>query len=512
MGEQGRPKNIDILYKQAQTNFTAYNMVVNGIGRADPWKASPFHHYLCQRVQKFIERESTKPYEILIISTPPQHGKSLTVSETLPSWYLGKYPEKRVLEVSYNTDFAQRFGKKNKEKIEAFGGEIFGIKLSKSTKSSEEWELDNNVGGMKSCGFNGSIAGRKGNLIIIDDPIKNRAEASSETYRRRIWESWKSDIKTRTHPGSKIILIMTRWHEDDLAGKIIENERNLEIINLPLECNDVDDLLGRKIGDSLCPEIGKDNEWMQEFKRDYISGKTGDKDDDGGISAWYSLFQGSPVVEGGNLIKNDWWQYYELPSDTDDKKVFLSNLDELLMSVDCAFKDTLDPVCIQVWGRKKADLFLIDMINDRIDFTQTVKAIQGTKTLYPQIRTILVEDKANGSAVISTLRHDIPGIIPIQPLGGKISRVQAVSPTIESGNLYLPTNKRFTTEFVAQCSAFPNGKHDDMVDAMSQAITRMSKHRTHEYKKVQPGIMDFFGKSKSKTKDKAGRGEKVNVI
>lgn len=499
--EPGRPKNIDILYKQAQINFTAYNMVVNGVGRADPWKASPFHNYLCQKVQKFIEKPSSRPYEVLIVNTPPQMGKSVSLTETLPSWYLGHHPENTVIEISYNSDFAQKFGKRNKEKIEQFGGDIFGIRLSKNTKSAQEWELDNGSGGMISVGFGGSITGRKGNLIIIDDPIKNAAEAKSETYRNRIYDEWQQSIKTRTHPGSKIILIMTRWHEDDLAGRLLAEE-DCEYINLPAECDSIDDPLGRKIGDALCPEIGKDNKWLAEFKESYVSGQ--------GIGAWYAMFQGQPVTEGGNIIKKDWWQYYDLPNDLDEKRTFLNGMDELLMSVDAAFKDTGDPVCIQVWARKKANIYFVDMINDRIDFVQTIKSIVGMKKLYPQIRNILIEDKANGSAVIATLRSEIPGIIPIQPLGGKVSRVNDVTYVIESKNVYLP-NRRFTNEFVAQCNAFPNGKHDDMVDAMSQAITRMSKHRTHEYKKVQPGIMDFFGKGKPKT-DKAGRGEKVNVI
>lgn len=497
METRGRPKNIDILYKQAQTDFTAYNLCVHNIGSTARWKASPFHHLLCQRVQRFIERESDAPYDILVINTPPQHGKSMTVTETLPSWYLGKYPENWVLEVSYNTEFAQRFGKRNKEKVEQFGGDIFGIELSKSTRGAEEWELSNNVGGMKSCGFNGGITGRKGNLIIIDDPVKSASEARSESYRNKIRNSWYQDIRTRTHPGSKIIVIMTRWHEEDLAGIMIDEETRIEVLNLPCECEEENDPLRRQIGDALCPEMGKDNKWLAEFKESYVSGQ--------GIGAWYAMFQGRPVTEGGNIIKASWWKYYTLTQE------FIDRCDELVMSVDAAFKDTGDPVAITVWGKKGADMYLIDLVNDRLDFTSTVKAIKGLKVIYPKIRQILIEDKANGSAIVSTLRSEIVGVIPIEPLGGKVARVNNVAYVIESGNVYLPDNKFFVKEFVMQCSAFPNGKHDDMVDSMSQALSRMVKHRHNEPKKVTPNIMDFFQK-KPKTGDRVGKGEKVNVI
>ena len=297
--EKGRPKNIDLLMKQAQTDFTAYNMVVNGIGRKEPWVPSKFHHYQCQKVQKFIETETDNPYDVLIINTPPQHGKSLTISETLPSWYLGRNPEKRVLEVSYNSEFAENFGKRNRDKIAEFGSAIFGVGLSKATKSTKEWLLDNDIGGMKSCGFDGSITGRKGNLIIIDDPIKNRKDAHSETYRKNIWGAWRTDIKSRFHNGTKVIIIMTRWHEDDLAGRLIKTEKYLEVINLPIECVDENDPLYklgfRGIGDALCPEINKDNKWVQDFKESYINSDP-DDEEGGGLADWYSLYQGEPTI------------------------------------------------------------------------------------------------------------------------------------------------------------------------------------------------------------------------
>ena len=485
----GRPTNFQVLEAQAQNSFLAYSILVHNAGKNDAWIPTKFHTYLTRTVQEFIETRSEKPYDILIINTPPQHGKSLTITETLPSWYLGKNPEHRAITVCYNEDFAQKFGRRNKEKVRDFGY-LFNIGLSSSTKSNAEWELDNEVGGMICRGVKSGIAGQKGNLIIIDDPIKNKEDAYSESYREAVYDEWAHSIKTRTHPGTKVILIMTRWHDDDLAGRMMKEE-DCQVINLPCECEVDCDVLGRHVGDSLCPEIGKDNKWLTKFKSSYIKGE--------GSSAWYALFQGNPQIEGGNLIKKEWWQTYTLTPD------FPKECDELLMSVDASFKDTNDPVAITVWGRKKEFYYLIDLVNDHLNFLATIETIKGLKNSYPQIKNILVEDRANGSAIIAQLRSQIPGIIPIEPFGGKIARVQQVSFAIESGNVFLP-NRPWVKEFIAQCSAFPNSRHDDMVDSMSQALSRMVFRHTREKKQEKP--FDYFRMMKKKEK----RGEVVNVV
>jgi predicted phage terminase large subunit-like protein len=146
-----------------------------------------------------------------------------------------------------------------------------------------------------------------------------------------------------------------------------------------------------------------------------------------------------------------------------------------LISIDAAFKETKnsDFVSIQVWGKRNADMYLLDNDTRRMDFPKTVQAIRDIRARYPNVRQILIEDKANGSAIISTLRHEIPGIIPILPQGGKVSRVNAVSHAIESHNVWLPRIAPWVDEFIEECAAFPTGKHDDQVDAMSQALNRM---------------------------------------
>ena len=193
-----------------------------------------FHKWLCTTVWEWLNEKTGNPYDILLLSVPPQHGKSITITETLPSFYLGHFPEKRVIEVSYGSEFAKRFGKANKNKIQRFGG-LFGISIANDAKSNVDWKLTNGIGGMISKGIMSPITGQSGDLIIVDDPIKNSQEASSETQRMNLWNEWQNTIMSRVQTGTKIIVIQTRWHEDDLIGRLKEKPYttyyNLEALN-----------------------------------------------------------------------------------------------------------------------------------------------------------------------------------------------------------------------------------------------------------------------------------------
>ena len=433
-----------------QADYRAYCYYIHG-GRWIPGKAVS---YLCDRVQEFLRRDKGAAYEVLILSVPPQHGKSMTITETLPSWYLGRNPDKRVIEISYSEDFAQLFGRRNRDKIQR-AGDIFGVALSRSTSSATEWEIEGHAGGMISRGILSGVTGRPADLMIIDDPIKTRQEADSETIRERIWDEWESSFRTRLQAGAKVILIQTRWHEDDLAGRMIQREPNVEVINLPCEAEE-NDPLGRPVGAALAPEIGKDDRWLADFKRGFLGSQ--------GSRAWTALFQGHPTSQEGNLIKREWWRYYDA----------LPRLAEVLISVDAAFKDgdDNDYVAVQAWGKTGPNMYLLDATKKHLDFPGTLREIRAMRRRWPEARIILVEDKANGSAVVQILRREIPGVIPVNPEGGKVARANAVSGAIESGNVYLPRNAPFTGDFVDECSSFPLGEHDDQVDAMTQALNR----------------------------------------
>lgn len=467
------------------------------------WIPSKFHKFLCDKVQEFIEKPTDKAYEILILNTPPQHGKSTTITATLPSWYVMRNPDKKVITVSYGDSLAMRFGKQNLDKVAAFG-KIFGVVLDKKKANAQEFRIAKHTGVVISAGYGSGLTGNPADLIVIDDPVKNRVEADSETDRNKKWIDYIDTIESRVSAGGKIILIMTRWHEDDLAGRLMERYADrTTVVNLPCEAEE-DDPLGRKPGEPLCPEIGKGAEWLADFKQSHMSEE--------GIRSWNALYQGRPTAREGNILKREWWEYYDYADYESGKLVF----DTMIMSVDAAFKDEKqnDRVAIQVWGKRDNWIYLLENVNEHLNFTATLRKIQVTKAKFPQVTAILIEDKANGSAIIQVLKTQIMGVIPVSPDASKEARVNAVSFAIEAGNVRLPRDKKFTFEFIDQCATFPNGKNDDMVDAMSQALARLifTREVRRMIREARRGDKYFSLPRRRNTSAAIGKGEKINVI
>lgn len=445
----------EIRKRDARKSLLEYNCYVN-----PNYVKSKFHTFLCNKVQEFMERKVSNGFDILLLSVPPQHGKSISITETLPAWYLGKYPDKKWIICSYNSDFASGFGRKNRLKCEEYNTKLFdGFKLADFPCNNIEFETTQR-GGLYSAGILAGVTGHTADFFIIDDPIKTRIEADSDTTKNAIWNEYLNSVRTRIKPGGKLIVIQTRWAEDDLFGRIQQEEKNVTVINLPCECDDEEnDPLGRKLGDALCPEIGRGNAWLRDFKAVYKSKE--------GSRAWTALYQGKPVAMEGNLILRSWWKYYDEPYEELD-------LPYIIISVDAAFKDGDDNdfVAIQVWGKKNREYYLIDAIKQHLNFVDSLAAIRNFKSRYDAI-FVLIEDKANGTAIINVLSAEMEGIIPVKPEGGKVTRANAVSPAIESGHVHLPRFASFVEDFVDECSSFPNGAHDDQVDAMTQALNRM---------------------------------------
>ena len=405
----------------------------------------------------------------------------MTVSETFPSYFIGKNPDRRVIQACYGDTLAKKFGRANKRKIEEFGEEIFGIHMSRDNASVTNWDIAGHRGGMISAGIGGSITGEGADLLIIDDPIKNRAEADSESYREMIWNEWENTLLTRLHAGGSVILILTRWHEDDLAGRLLRKEKEdiengshvgdtWEVVSLPAIAEE-NDLLGREPGQALWPEGGYDEEWAKQKERDV------------GSRTWAALYQQRPAPAEGQLLRREWWNFYkEMPP--------LKEFDKIILSWDCAFKDTKDSdyVVGQVWGRIGPKKYLLSQIRRRMDFPSTLQAFMRQVREWPLARAKYVEDKANGPAVMSILRQKIPGLIAVNPEGGKVTRVNAISYTIEAGDVYLPDPSiaPWVSAFIDECAAFPNGTHDDQVDAMSQALLKLETKRVTRPVKKKP--------------------------
>jgi predicted phage terminase large subunit-like protein len=234
-------------------------------------------------------------------------------------------------------------------------------------------------------------------------------------------------------------------------------------VNYECECESEDDPLGRKIGEPLCPEIGKDEKWLKSYKQSFTN--------ESGMRAWEALFQGHPTIQEGNILKKEWWKYYE-PKDG-------MKFDQMIMSVDAAFKDgeRNDYVAISIWGKRENKIFLVHMVNEHLNLAATIRKITLLKLHYPRVSAIYIEDAANGRAIIETLSREVMGVIPVPPDKSKEVRVNAISVFIEAGNVYLPEGDPMTYKFVEQCAKFPNDKHDDMVDSMSQALYKLAYSR-----------------------------------
>ena len=458
--------------RKVRDNYLKYveftNFSMNDDAR---WLHSRHLDYLCTEIQKFIETDTGHPYDVLILNLPPQHGKSISITETLPSWYMGKHPDDGVILAAYGDSLSQRFGRRNKEKIDRFGKLIFDISISQSKSANDDFEIEGHKGRCISRGILGGITGNPAKLIVVDDPVATKEDANSPTMRDKVWGEWESSIRNRAGTGCKIILIMTRWHDDDLAGRILKYEKNVTHINLTCEAEE-NDVLGREVGDGLFPEIGKGRDWKDQMKAAYILGE--------GFDAWMSMFQGQPVLASGNIFKRDWFKFY--------KPENLPVMQHVVLSVDATFKDTKksDFVAIGAWGKCDSSVYLLDIVNERMDFNRTLEVIRELKKKHPQIGMLLIEDKANGSAIISTLRHEIMGIVPVEPLGSKESRAYAIQPFVMAGNVYLPEGLQSTEEYIDQMVRFPKGSHDDMVDMTSQALVRLKDFVATGAKQEQP--------------------------
>lgn len=442
-------EQLELIAKQAQFELArrSYEDYVELVHHGT-YKHFKHTRLVCSYLQRIADGEQL----YVLIELPPRHSKSMTVTESFPSYYLGVNPTKRVITSAYSDDLARKFGRLNRNKFAEFGKDVFKESLSRDNTSTTDWGLAGKRGGMISTGIGGSITGQGADLMIIDDPIKNAKEALSKTIRENIWNEWQSTLSTRLHDGASVIVIMTRWHEDDLIGRLLKNSPyNWERIRLPAIAEEENDLLGREIGEPLCIELGYDRAWA-ELKKKEVGSRT-----------WASLYQQRPSPATGNIFKREWFKFYKTPP---------YHFDQIVISWDFTFKDadSSDYVVGQVWQKTGANFYLLDQVRGKIDFTQSVRAVENLASKHSNNRGILIEDKANGPAIIATLKNRLSGIIPVTPKDSKVGRANAVTPLFEAGNVYLPEDAAWTTDYIEEFVTFPNSSHDDMVDSTTQAL------------------------------------------
>lgn len=419
------------------------------------WKSARHLEYLCEKLEA-VERGEIRR---LMVFMPPRHGKSEVVSKKFPSYFLGRNPDKEVIISSYSADLAYDFSRIARNTLKEWGMRLWGVQVAKDSGAVGRWGIEGTRGGFTAAGVGGPITGRGAHVAIIDDPFKNWQDAASKTIRETVWDWYRSTLRTRLAPGGAIILVMTRWHEDDLAGRLLKEMKegtgeHWEVVSLPAVAEE-DDALGREPGEVLWPERFPPHEYG-EMKKAV------------GTRLWISLYQQRPAPDEGQIFKRDWWKFY---------KQIPNRFHEVIQSWDCTFKDekSSDFVVGQVWGRIGADKYLLDQVRGQMGIVETMQAIRTLSAKWPRARAKLIEDKANGPAVIQMLKREIPGLIPVNPEGGKIVRAQAVSPDIEAGNVFIPDPSiaPWIHDYIEEHAAFPNGANDDQVDCTSQALTRL---------------------------------------
>ena len=395
----------------------------------------------------------------------PTHN-SVSITETLPSWFIGNNPDLSVIITAYNADIAEKFGDRNRQKVKDFGKDIFGIQVSDSQDNKTLFQIKGHQGQIFSAGILGGLTSNPAALIIVDDPFKNGEEAESQDVRDRVERVYWDSIDTRARAlGSAIIVIHTRWHEDDLIGRLAKKE-GFYVINIPTVWESgVDRLLHRKVGEVLAPELGHTVEWAMNKKKNV------------GSRVWNALYQGKPFVEGGNIIKRENIRFY-------NKHSVPIQFDEITLSCDLSFggkKKDNDPNCCVVWGRSGGNHYLLKRFNKKCGFQETINLIKLFCADFPTMRKKLIEGKANGNATIEMLNQQISGVVPFDPKNNsKETRLKLVAPYFESGNVYFPDESVDPTieeEVVQQILKFPNVAHDEYVDTTTQYLLDYSyKH------------------------------------
>jgi predicted phage terminase large subunit-like protein len=431
-------------------------------------------------IDQFLDRVASGEIKRLIIECPPRIGKTEKVNVRFPAYLLELDPSQPFMVAGYNDTFAKRLSRKIRKLLTG------RVPLSRDRNSAADWETEAG-GGVRAAGVGVGIAGLPAKGIFIDDPVKSHADAYSKAHRDKVFDWYLEDAYTRLEPDGFIVVTMARRHEDDLVGRLVaadadedsdeaEDKADAEqwvVVRLPSLSEGADDPLGRGEGEALCPERFPAKK-LRRMRR-----KMGD-------AAFSSLHQQRPAPASGLIFKSDWMRYYTTrahPIIEDGVAVpFLPDkFVEELQSWDMSFKDskTSDFVAGHVWSRRGADCYLKpDREHGRMDFPRTIKAVRNLTSRNPGAARKLVEDKANGPAVIATLRSEIPGLIGVEPEGDKVSRAWAVTSIFESGNVWLPhpAIAPWVKGFVLELLQFPLGAHDDDVDACTQALRRLMRN------------------------------------
>ncbi len=442
-------------------------------GTLKPHYAPKHLQLLDQELVQLWRKEPGWPRNLMVFM-PPGHAKSETCSHWLPAWALALDPTWRVIFASYEADFAKKWGRDTRTTCEEFMP-LLGVRIMDDTRAGHRWETKEG-GGMVTAGVQGPVMGRRGDLLICDDPIKNAQEAGSVKIKEAAWDWWNTTFMTRRDsPDSLVVLIMTRWALDDIAGRILSGETADEwrVISLAALA-EPEDVLDREEHEAL---------WPEKFPRDFLESTRRAM----GTPTFNALYQQHPVPLEGFAIDPSWWQWYDEVPD---------HFDQIILSWDTTFKDvaTSDFVCGGAIGRAGNRFYALDCVHLRMNTPSTIREIRAMNTRWPQNKVILIEEAASGPSIIQLLHHELPHILPVPTTGGGKQirlhwQVNSVAGLIENRQVYLPNGSRWARELVNEFRDFPLAPHDDFVDMLTQGLNFLQP-RGWSFERKQAGKIE----------------------
>ena len=403
--------------------------------------------HLTEHLIPALEWAATTPDARLIVTMPPRHGKSLHVSESLPAWYLGNHPERRIIAASHTASLAYTFSRRVRNKLADPRWPFPGVAVADDKGAVQSWDT-NRGGGYIAVGVGGSPTGHGGDLVLIDDPIRSAADADSQVIRDALWEWYQGTLRTRLEPGGSIVITATRWHEDDLTGRLLAaQERGGERwrhVHLPA----IDETTGTAL-------------WPERWPRDALDAIRRSV----GTRAWTAQYQGAPAPAEGGILKRPWFGTYATrPYEA-----------AIIQSWDTAFQTgtAADYSVCTTLAFTPTHRYVLDVYRERLEFPDLERMVPR---LYGQWRpdAVLIENKASGQSLLQSLRRttDLPviGVDVPNVRDWKIVRVNELAPMIEAGRLLLPEAAAWLDDALHELTAFPLAAHDDIVDSLMQGL------------------------------------------
>lgn len=470
------PDHVELLQRQRDAISDLITIKARNSFRAFVAKTMPeyrwnWHHkLLCDKLQDLLSGKINR----LMVFMPPRHGKSELCSRRFPAFAFGINPDLKIIASSYSADLASDMNTDcqkvmdSEEYREIFPESALSdrrvVSLTLPKRNSSRFDIIGHRGYYISAGVGGPITGKGADIAIIDDPVKNAEEAESSAYRERVWKWYGSTLYTRLEEQGRVLLVMTRWHEDDLAGRLLKQMREdpnadqWEVINFPAIKESSDDQNDpRQEGQALWPGKYDETQLRKIFST---------------IGSRYatSLYQQRPSPTEGAIIRRDWFEYYQKGT------VVMKQVD---FYIDSSYTDKTsnDPTAILAYYSDGRKIYIVHCVAKYMEFPQLIKFLPEYLQAngYNARSRVYIEPKASGKSIAQQLKDSTRiNIIEDKSMldTSKLTRVFAASPTMEAGRVLLPEGESWTEDFLLECAQFPNGTHDDRVDCLTGAIRR----------------------------------------